>query len=88
MPPPSSTWKRPGSPIRRWSSTPVRSISRPQVQESLGQREDAIASYREVLALERDAQDTLVPLIAPGDQSGPNQGGPGSLAPLHPGGRQ
>ena len=34
-----------------------------QVQEKLGQQEEAITSYREVLALEHDALDTLVPLI-------------------------
>jgi tetratricopeptide (TPR) repeat protein len=34
-----------------------------QVQEKLGQQEAAIASYREVLALEHDALDTLVPLV-------------------------
>jgi tetratricopeptide (TPR) repeat protein len=34
-----------------------------RVHEKLGQREQAIATYRQVLALERDAQDVLVSLI-------------------------
>jgi tetratricopeptide (TPR) repeat protein len=34
-----------------------------RVHEKLGQKEEAIATYREVLALEPDAPDALVPLI-------------------------